>query len=387
MRTPLLLVLALGCQQYNDLEEACPDGFPGDQNASPEAEQMLKRVQCYRRLTGLPMGRLDVRVQEATQNHVDYLELNQPVGDLLIEQAGIPSYTGYDGEARLKEVGMVLEGDGVTTNALWEVGLGSATGTFGNLADLVDYLADDPYLRQVILQPSWSGSGFGVAELAPAEGILLDFAYWMVTYQFPATQRAGNPVIYPKDGQINVPTSVVVDDLSDSLCAVEVGFPISATFGIDDPNASGDATVANPYGLRVLGAVLNGGARAIPLDIREPGDGERQDSYLTYTVAFFPLAPLDPDTEYTFEAAVETSAGEVQMKSTFTTAPVASSPVFFDPAFCIEYDPSSIGTTPVTGGTGTGTTGSDPLPPTGYGTPSYFGGGRAVRGVDPALLP
>ncbi|MFT4624625.1 MAG: hypothetical protein ACI8PZ_003284 [Myxococcota bacterium] len=375
MFTSLIVALTLvGCQDFTSLEEACHDVVPGEGSINnADSVNGLGRVNCYRRLAGLGRGRVQKHAQAAVESHVKYVEANQPDFDRVeFEQSTVPGYTGYDVFDRLDAADYVFDNTAFDMG-LWEFSFSYPAEVFTGMPDMIDYLAADPYTRQIFLQPSWLASGLATSTYEPEFGI--DFMNLVVVYEYPATQRAENPVVYPKDGQVQVPTSHLVDDPTDPLCGQLVGYPITITVG-SNLAPRGGLGASNPYGLEVLNAGLHGPDGPIPVDVRAPGDTDRAGTGLVYTVAITPKEELSPGAEYTMDAAIKWIDGDKDVSATFRTASAA--PDLGDPAdvFCIE-DFVTTTTDPTPGGGTGGGTGSSTstTTTTGTGTGSGTGGG------------
>lgn len=324
MRTPILLLpalLLLGCKpEFTELGEACHDKIPG--SGSIEAEEavaLVQRANCYRRLAGLYRGSLHKKVQEAAENHLEYLALHKPWENgksFTQEEPGKPGYTGADIFERMDYLNFQF-GD-ITGWGVWEwVWLPD------DLPDdrLLDFYMPDPVWRQVFLQPDWRNAGYARA----MDDTGVDLAYGTVFYAFPTSERENAPIVYPRDGQVDVPWSYRSTNPGDTFFALgEVGFPITATFS-DSTVLKFDPGQANPYDIQLRTAELRGPDGPIELDIVLP-PGERVGGVLRYTLIAVPLDPLAPDTSYTFEA--EVSWGDARKKTLQTTFRTAKTPDF-----------------------------------------------------------
>jgi hypothetical protein len=372
--SPLLLLIAnlLACKNFTTLEEACHDKVPGEQHVNSNGEiDAMWRINCYRRLVGLPRGRINKRVQEATENHMSYLKKNQEElidgASFFRENNGWPGFTGVDVQGRLDKV--EYEWDGSPTGwGIWEhIWLDE----FTKSKDRIDFWAHDPYSRETFLQPSWVDGGYAQSPIFGSGQI----GYLVIFYDFPAPQRADRPILFPKDEMEQVPPTYLSYDSFDPLCGQELGFPITITVGSD--NATGGfGSSSNPYDLKLDFASLHGPDGAVKLDTRQPGDGKNPGGFLLYTVAAIPLTPLKPNSWYTFEAAITWNVGEKDVSASFKTAAKTKRPLPpFDP-FCLYVDPDA-STDDGTGGGGGTTTGGGTS--TGGGTDPENPWGRSAR--------
>lgn len=310
----LLPFLLLGCRKdFDTVEEACHDKVPGEKRVSADdAVDALWRTNCYRRVVKLSRGRLHPKVQEGTENHLDYLLRNVPwTGDFRLEEPGRPGFTGQTIYDRMEALDYVF--DDPAGWGIWEAGF---IGYEMSPTELVDYHAPDPFMRQLLLQPSWVASGY-------AEGRLDDgtpLVYWTIFYSFPNTEREDRPVVYPKDGQLDVPYEYRSDDPNDSLFSLgEVGFPITVTFSASNA-AVFDPAAANPHAVNASDYRLVGDGKPVKLRLIVP-PGESSADILRYTLVFVPETPLQPGTEYTFQATVTWSGErEKRLETVFTTA-------------------------------------------------------------------
>ncbi len=370
------LILLAGCQDFETLDDACHSVVPGEgsiDNAS--AVQLLNRTNCYRRFTGLPRGRVQKDVQAAVESHGDYVEKNSPTFDRIeFEQSAVPGYTGYDVMDRLDTAGYAFD-DTSFDMGIWELSVLDNQESLDDLDAFIDGLADLPFTRQIMLQPSWVASGVDVSTYDEELG--LGLFNLVVVYEYPATQRAQNPVVYPTDSQVGVQTGVVISDVLDPLCGQTVGYPITITVGSATAGRGG-LTSPNPYALEVVNASVHGPDGPIPVAVRAPGDTD-YDAGLLYTAAVIPLQELEPDTEYTLEAKLEWVDGDKDVTVTYRTASKRAELMEPDAVVCLSdltgattetatTDPAGGGgNTSSTGGGGGGTTNTGEA-----GTPGAF---------------
>jgi hypothetical protein len=299
-----------GCApNFESLDEACLDVLPGERHLQVPSV-LLDRITCYRRFVGLAPGKITRGAQRAAASHASYLEINDIVDEdvsseeLFNEDPNLAGFTGITVWDRLEDAG-AIDTESTVGIGIWNVFLSDVTEV-----DPDEHLAD-PYFRDVAFQPLWIGAGY--AEL---DTVLGDTAGYMnMTYAFPPGRRIYNPVVYPKDGQTEVPLAwVPYGHASDPMSAQTiVGYPITITVGSDTVTGG-----TNPFELRVLSATLTGGRQgSIPLIEVLPGSypwGQMQA-----TVILAPVVPLFPDVEFTLEAEIEWNIHKRKISTTFTT--------------------------------------------------------------------
>ena len=115
--------------------------------------------------------------------------------------------------------------------------------------DRIDFWFPEPAVRQSYLQPAWVGGGDkeGPPEVDPERRI----AYVNLFYQVPVLEHQANPVIFPKDGQEDVPTSFeALWDATATFGMGQLGYPITVTVGSQgDPNIQvRSSTLSGPDG-------------------------------------------------------------------------------------------------------------------------------------------
>lgn len=221
--------------------------------------------------------------------------------DWFFESPTAPGFTGVDVFERMAATYAYSWGDPVI---VWQI-------AYEGWDDLsAPEVMADPYFRDVFLQPSWKTSGW-------AEGVTesgLQLAYMNLSFLFPSGTHIYKPIVYPRDGQEDVPTtgrSLVGE--GDPLSGAR-GFPITATVGASDAVGG-----INPYLIVVLSSTLTDSAGAdVPMLVLTP-DTSTFGS-LTSTAVFKPHDPLEPGTTYTFEAEISWIDRKKTVTSTFTTA-------------------------------------------------------------------
>lgn len=317
---PLLAIALLGgCKKnFYSVDEACHDTVPGAKKVeADEAVELLLRTNCYRRLVKLDRGHLDHRVQAGLEKHLAYMVEHRvwETGEAWnLEDPAKSGFSGVDVYERSEAADYLFED--VAGWGVWEIAY------FGNPFtpwELVEYLMPDPFWRQMLLQPDWVDSAYAEAQ---EEGGLT-IAHGTIFYIYPSIEREEFPVVYPKDGQTDAPWSYRSDTPDDSIYPLgDVGVPITITFSNSLASTSFDPYAVNPYNVQFESASLKSGGSKVPLElITPPGTGV--GDLLRYTLVAVPLEPLQPDTEYTFEARVTWSEGQSKtLTSVFTTSPV-----------------------------------------------------------------
>lgn len=295
----IILALFAGCKDNKSdatplsVDDACPsiDDY-GYDDASDDAKAGFDRAACYRALMGLNVAELDARLDDSAQTHAEYM---QSQGTLTHQQtdAGDPSYTGEWVWDRADAAGYAFTAGMSMAEAL-------SWGT--EPAGSVDGWMNSVYHRVPFTLPEWTAVGFGQAG-----------SYSAMTFVSPYPNSEDMAVIYPIDGQIDVPAAFNSDEEwpDPAPDAGRVGPPITVTVGSSDANNS----YTNPFDLQLVSASLTGPDGELSLIELVPDE----DDYLGYAVALVPEAPLEIETEYTAEVHVTWLGGEETLTATFTT--------------------------------------------------------------------
>ncbi|MEN0063976.1 MAG: hypothetical protein AAGA48_17615 [Myxococcota bacterium] len=333
---PLLIVGA--CSNFENLEDACKDDVPGARDAPAGAVAVFQRLTCYRRYAGLSEARLSPAISEAVVNHVNYLQLNisaeelftKPI-DLQFEERSRPGYTGPYPLERFDLAGFDTETSSVQT---WSVFAGMAEDA--PPAQFVDREIHDPLFRDPMLAPGWRAGSFARGELdSEVEGAAgYPFGYLEAALFLPSGQNAFQPVVWPVDGEVDVPTSwfnrwpakQASPQPFDELARV-VGYPVSFTFGSDETSFN---FASNPLDVQMRSSRFTGPDGDVLHVALFPG------SYFggvnTSTLALIPVEPLQPGTTYEVEVDVSwVSRDRLTMTTSFTTAgePTTAGSEFF----------------------------------------------------------
>ena len=315
-----MILLLIGCT-YDTVESACSDRLPGGGSAA--AEDFVGRVNCYRRLTGVSLGRMDPAISDAALAHARYFqehytygwyvsgeatytlldeETGEPVRDWDAEDPGRERFTGENLNKRLDAHGYT------ETNVDWgKWQLYFSYEDVGDVPTWVDRLMAHFLYREALMSPGWYEAGFGKAD---------PFGQFVLLRESPDKHLVGRPVTYPADGQVGVPpnyehypegSSIEDDPLGFDE---DLGLPITML-------TTGDsgARNSNPYELVVDEARLVGPDGEVEVVVIDPDDLEK----LLYTVAMVPTAPLEEQTTYTATIAVTNQAGSFEETWSFRT--------------------------------------------------------------------
>lgn len=282
----MLVAWLLGCtQNYTGVDEACPESIRGEGFGSDDATEFFTRASCYRRLAGLPSFEITEAAQKATTRHVTYMLINEVATS--DEDATRSGYTGADVWARLADAGST---DVTSTNSLlWYGVLGPGVDPYpADPVARVDAWMAEPLVRQVFLQPALRAAGYAYRD---------GYTELVVLADLPPSQHTNAPIVYPVDGQTDVPPSwtPVTDETFPAGQAV--GYPITVTVG-DDGELDADE---NPPDLRIISATLTGPEGEVATRIWGAGNTPYD---MPYTAALLPYEPLTPDADYSLAARV-----------------------------------------------------------------------------------
>lgn len=301
----MTLLLALGCPHYETVDEACRDEVPGAASVDDAAAvESFQRFDCYRNLAGLTRASFDDRVQEATVAHAAYLgttaESGTPDEDAAYDWwSEDPAQSGFTGESvweRLEATGYPIAAGTLSPGET--VYLHKDLGAEG-----VDACFGDPGFREFVLQPAWMDGGW-------SEGSLADdtpFAYGTVVVPWVSSEGAARPIVFPVDGQQDVPTRGQICSLWDPWWGRTIGFPVTLTFAW----GNGDETYANADFVET--PVLEGPDGPVDVEVRGLGVST------WHTLGVLPLDPLAADTDYAFNTRVRFGSWEQDVNVAFRT--------------------------------------------------------------------
>lgn len=255
---------------------------------APDARQQraLALVNAYRQALALPPLRLDPRLCAAAAGHSAYLHANR----LLThdQQPGMQGFIG-DGPAQRRAA------------------FGYANGCFENLASgstsvarALQGLFDAPYHRRAFLQPG--SPDFGA-------GLVGD----KTTLEIGATDAEG-VVVYPADGQRDVPTEWSGNELPDPLWLHNAQGPVGYVISLFR-FARTESSIHVDHA-----AVTTDAGHPVPAYLNTPDT----DEHLESGILLIPRQPLRPGTTYHVAITARTGAGEDLSRSwRFTTAPLS----------------------------------------------------------------
>ncbi|HMV66326.1 MAG TPA: hypothetical protein PKA64_05710 [Myxococcota bacterium] len=305
-----IALISCGCARGATVDDACPPSVQGPVgDVDPAAKEALLRVQCHRRFVGLPAGRATASAQLAADSHATYLELNDVLSGttsgraVFDELPGSRGFTGVSLGERLLAAGAVTEGQ---TFGAWEALLPDA------LTGADDWFRD-PYVRDALLQPGWAGAG--VSHVPVTGGAA---AYINVVYDLPSNRRVTAPILYPRDGQVDVPTTFSTYGLpGDPLSAAggAVGFPITITVGSTLVEGRD-----NPYQLRVDAASVIDADDGTVLELIIVEPTALPFVVVSSTAILAPIEPLLPGHAYEIDAEVSWNMGAHRVRGGFRTA-------------------------------------------------------------------
>lgn len=321
MRT-LPALLLFGCNTFTTVDEACSDSVAGANSVTRAGDlEIVQRMNCYRRVAKRPKGPVNPAVQEAVEGHRDWMEANAPDLTLFSQVPGTPGYTGNSALQRLDAAGYTMPANG----ALLEVGLW-ADASYGlpSGGGLFDFWFEDPFARPAWLQHTVLAVGASEGEYtvvySPTLGLddqTRQLLYFNVIYTRPSTPYAEPAVVYPRNGQVDVPPDYV--HLLDATDKLEIGrtygFPITFTVGVSET------------GLEVTQASLrrvDTSEAAVPFQVILGDTGFL--SGLSNTVIMVPDRPLSTGATYQANARLKSDQGERVARTTFTVGG-ASRPV------------------------------------------------------------
>lgn len=323
MRAPALAAIAaliatqLGCarlfaRDWESVDEACQDRFPGDTLVESEVRIYLRRLACYRRFVNLSDLAVTEPVHQATQNHAKYLRENgvlekeiTSLNQVFVENMNLPFATGPTVRERMLRTQAVARGQSFWT---WDVWLRDFD------PRIADSHADNPFIRDVLFQPGFAGAGMELVQTSSGVD-----AYMNVLFFLGNSDRIDWPVVYPKDGQTNVKLDWNAGAPSALLGAQVVGYPITITLGASKARGSSNPYDARLYDAQIYAVADDGTEREVvykavmPQKFRDGGD-------LLNTIILVPQNPLQSDTTYRMDITVGwVDFPEFRIESSFRT--------------------------------------------------------------------
>ena len=311
-----LALLFHGCADYATVEEACPNKIAsGNEVSSEVALDGLLQVGCYRQFLGIKPGPHNASLQEVVQGHVSYVEMHAPpLTQIHLEVAGADAFTGLDIHERLDAVELDLRSLEVgVEREYWDI---HALIGHARIKPVIDTWMDVPMIRGVLLHPGWIGAGLEMVEYAlpgfEGQDVSMTYTNLVVAVDSPSPRGVPGPIVYPRDGQTDVPPSQWIEDPNDAYCGERLGYPMSVLVVVDGEM---DSSIS----LMVEGASLHGPDGAVALEQRGGADYGGSWSQVTNHLVFLPLEPLQPQESYTLEAVIGWGAEEAQISATFET--------------------------------------------------------------------
>ena len=292
-----------GCRPHFDtVEDACPKKVKGASALTPFGEDLMRRIDCHRRVAGLYRSHTNEKLVASTEAHAEWMDT---YGLSFTEAEGTDGFTGYSVWDRMEAQGYPID-PGISMGA-WEL----ISNVDAGAEELVDGgIIASGVLREVALQLSWKASGVGQGE---------DHHALVVVYGLPANEQIFSPLVYPADGQLDIPVSYYAWEPDGYYNPAWLpwgellGFPITLTF--NSSTFAGGGT--DPYDISLLSATLTGPGGEVPIQSAAPGDG----NLLTYfTAVVLPLEPLETNADYQLDAVISSVDGERDFSSTFHTS-------------------------------------------------------------------
>lgn len=312
---------------YIRVDEACPETVEGENFMRQRGtEQMMRRISCYRQFVGLGPATVGEDVQAAAYAHALYLQENYilvpdtehyfegNVKELFEEfKTGMKHHTGLRVVDRLRYQDPTLKPLEI---GVWDLFLSETD------PERADVLMSIPWLRDIMFQPVWIGGGY-----AEVYGPDIRAGYFNIVYDIPPAERVDDPIVFPKNGQVDVPISWDARPLiaSNPLAwQAEIGYPITIAVG-SKQISSGE----NPNRLELLWRELIGpDGQELQTSIAEP----RQYAWgpMRNTLVIAPRDPFEIGATYTLRAEIRWLAEKDQktgkerwnqqvVESTFTT--------------------------------------------------------------------
>jgi hypothetical protein len=174
----------------------------------------------------------------------------------------------------------------------------------GDAATAIDGWMATLFHRIPMLDPQLGRIGIGFAKGGPYGGFLV-----VDTIQGRDGKPAAKPVLYPADGQENVPlkfTRELPDPLPEK--GKEAGYPITAGFPLNVPVKD------------VTGSLRTADGTEVEVWLSTPEKPAKdQKNFQRNTVCLIPQAPLAPATTYTVSLQGKVSQKAWSQKWTFTT--------------------------------------------------------------------
>jgi hypothetical protein len=275
------------------LDEACGTDAYGYDTPGEDAIAALERTNCYRNLMGLQAASLDARLDQAAQAHADYMQAAGTISHQEVQ--GSEGFTGEWAWDRAETAGYSCNGCSIGEVVAFGVGA----------AESVDLWVNSVYHRVPFTGHGWMAGGFG-----------RDGLYTSMTIVSPFPESVDKAVIYPVNGQLEVPTSFDSDTEWPDPAPQHglVGYPVTVTVSSTTyANLNG----SNPFGIQLEDASFVGpDGQEVDHLVLEPDN----DQSLHYTLSLLPVHPLEAGATYEVDVRVSWAGDqERSVSSVFTT--------------------------------------------------------------------
>lgn len=250
-------------------------------NAGDAVQQAVDRFNLGRTAAGLPAVTLDVDLSKACQAHADYLVRNatrrgDPKVSVNDESPGDPGFTEM-GQAAARRSDIFSLAPSPTSQ--------------------IDDLFGSLHRRSFALDPRLRRIGLGCTNDVGVG--------WVNVLDLSSGRDVGEPVVFPKDGQKNVP--IVGNDRLPRR-ENEAGFPITVSFPSRPVTNEVEATLRTVAGKAVDVAVFAGDT---PIDAKHPQPN---------VIVVVPREPLSPGTGYVVSIRAKVDGAAWMKNVRFATA-------------------------------------------------------------------
>ena len=311
VKKTLLFLLLAGCNNFKTLAEACEDDLPtldyitdsGDRGAA-------LRINCYRRLTNLSRLNIEELPQKALEQHMSYLEQNTPDLNVFNQFPNQPSFVGSTNRDRLKAAQYTMPYSSMLTEDVM-IFYGANDDIPADLA--VDALFTNPFFRPIFLIPNQVSMAIAHSDYTidyPEDSNLTDERrqnfFYDAIHTIPETPYAEAAVVYPRNGQEDVPAQYTefIDNMP--IPAGEThGFPITFSVGVKEGGVTLDsASLIGPNG---------------PLEIQTFAGADASRSLgFDNTAIVVPEVPLLVGQTYQVNVVLTTPQGSQNARTEFT---------------------------------------------------------------------
>jgi tetratricopeptide (TPR) repeat protein len=255
-----------------------------------DAQRALDAVNAARRSAALPPVSLESHLDDSARRHALYWLFNNASPDVVglgihHETAGSPGFVGVNSWNRAAALGYPNEriGEDITHH--------------GDPVLAVGDWVNSVYHRFAIVRPDLVAVGFGDAHVGPLVIEDMEFGF--------APPARSAPVLYPGDGQAQVPAIFVDNELPDPVPAGQprtTGYPVTADWGQADSVRLQSFTLHSAAGAEAPGYVIG------PSVLSEN------------SATLLPAAPLQAKTVYTATLSAVVNGAAQTWTWSFTTA-------------------------------------------------------------------